>query len=86
MGRVVLDPTFMVRQEPWLKRRKPSSTDIKRIHNVTTEDIEGFCTVGHLLESFKGNPDFIINVDETMVMSDKVDDSKVLASSDLVEA
>jgi hypothetical protein len=49
---------FMVRQAPRLKIRKPISTDIKRIHNVTTEDIEGFCdTVGHLLESVKGNPD-----------------------------
>jgi hypothetical protein len=66
MGRVVLDPTFMVRQLPWLKLRKPISTDIKRIHNVTTEDIEEFCdTVGHLLESFKGNSDVIINVDGT---------------------
>jgi hypothetical protein len=48
------------------KLRKPISTDIKRIHNVTTEDIEEFCdTVGHLLESFKGNSDVFINVDGT---------------------
>jgi hypothetical protein len=77
---------FLFRHKDLVVPRSPKPTDIKRLQ-LKMSDIEQFIEkAGSVLSEFKGDPNLIINVDETFAMSNHIRHPDVIVPAETVKA